>query len=967
MCEFYLVFAVRLFDHLSQGGPDRPAGPSGPPLLPPPYALCGPAARPRLDPSAHAPHLPAVPALRFPVCSAPNRLGARRHHGLYLARSCPISARARSRGSAARRVRAGSGKWRRGVRWGRRPRPGVRSVRSLSERCSGGFQAPWTRRGIGRGSISGSTFWRWASIRRLPKELRASNCTWDHSDIPFVKAVRFSSKATHEAGERCRVARNELLQILLRKDYIIRKYEKTSQRLIKEIKQMKSEYAHLQQQLQKMKSKERNNRDSAERIQKVRSMWTLIMETFTSLKKEMEIVDSVCEGRVDQYVFDGTNVVVSVPPLLVDKVENATQEVCTGNLYEDEKLNFLTVIQLLNEALRILRDECYQFDSKNHLQPIVNMAKSQSKMLLRLKALRLRIEKQHFILSKSNSRRQKEWIMKWQSSLGWSSLCNRDLDLDVVQAVSEAEEDFEDHIFSQNPESDSDILDLWEISYKNSESTTSVSSSLTPTRWFASKSSELSETSENKDLLTEKDLHIEPDSGKEKPVPPKISEDGKEELSLLESWGNSEGHVTQRDAPVEKKDVLEKAKEELAEEIAKIMTSESPQSVGGRGVASDDLTSFLDFDPFLTRKQIPRTPENLLTEIRNSWRKAIQSEDLSDAELISTEEIIDAPVDASPAIQDKAAITLDGASSSSAVSNFDYPLSEQKSEGGSAKFRALKQMISQFNEPMLWEETSGILVGMDSDEEELEHAVSGESFIGKTKQSPCIYVEKSLNTPCISSEDSSKENILPSNHLLDLVDKDLQWNASPLLSSNCCEVDDFGMLHETTPKELNSRSSNKFVMSESGFDFLGSIFIPDNPLNQGNTQNLKPNLDSLLNRYRKLKKSVCGEGQELHEMFPGDESLSYFSDLSLTPEEGERDDLHVSVECFSLDEEFTKVQSPVSLPDKNPSLPSLLAFSKHVEEVSSNIDEIPLDPINKLKDKEELNEKLSTKEPPSLL
>lgn len=63
-------------------------------------------------------------------------------------------------------------------------------------------------------------------------------------------------------------------------------------------------------------------------------------------------------------------------------------KVCTGNLYEGEKLNFLTVIQLLNEALRILRDESYRFDSKNHLQPIVNMATLQSKMLLRLEAVR---------------------------------------------------------------------------------------------------------------------------------------------------------------------------------------------------------------------------------------------------------------------------------------------------------------------------------------------------------------------------------------------------------------------------------------------------------------------------------------------------------------------------------------------------------------------------------------------------
>ncbi|XP_042682891.1 HAUS augmin-like complex subunit 6 isoform X2 [Centrocercus urophasianus] len=795
------------------------------------------------------------------------------------------------------------------------------------------------------------------------KDLKKSSAD---SKIPFVKAVCFSPEDLCKADERCRVARNELLQILLRKDYIIRKYKKTSQCLIKEIKQMKCEYTHLQQQLQKMESKELNKKDRAERIQKVRSMWTLITETFSSLKKEMEIVESVCGGHVDQIVFDGSNVVVSIPRLLVDKVENETREVYAGNLYEGEKLNFLTVIQLLNEALRILRDESYRFDSKNHLQPIVNMATLQSKMLLHLEAVRQSIENKCFILNKSNSRRQKELIMKWERYPGWSSLCNQDLDLSVVQAVSEAEKDCEDYIFSQNPGSDSDILDLWEISYGNSESTISVSSSLTPTRWISSKSSELSETSENKDLLTEKDLHIEPDSGKEKPMPPRISEDGKDELTLSESWENSEGHVTQRDAPLEKKVVLEKAREELAEEIAKIITSESPQSDAGRGIASDDLIDFLDFNPFLTRKQIHRTPENLLSEIRNSWRKAIQSEDLSDAELVSTEEIIDAPVDASPAIQDKAAISLDGGSSSSAVPNVDYPLSEQKSKRSSAEFAVLMQMISQINVPMIWEETSEILEDLDS-EEELEDAVSGESFIGKTKQSPCMYVEKSLNTPCISSEDSSKVKTLPSDHLLGLMDKDLLWNASPVLSSKSCEVDDFGMLHETTPEELSSRSSNKFVMSESGLGFLGNVFIPHNTVNQGNILNLKPNLDSLLSRYKMLKKSVSGEEQELHEVFIGDESLSNFSDISLSPDEGERGDLQMSVERFSLDEEFAKIKSPVSLPDKNSSLPSLLVFSKHLEEMASKINEIPLDLINKLKDKEKLNEKLSTKESPSLL
>lgn len=39
--------------------------------------------------------------------------------------------------------------------------------------------------------------------------------------------------------------------------------------------------------------------------------------------------------------------------------------------------------------------------------------------------------------------------------------------------------------------------------------------------------------------------------------------------------------------------------------------SESPDSGEEKGMALDDLISSLSFNPFLTRKQIPRTPENL--------------------------------------------------------------------------------------------------------------------------------------------------------------------------------------------------------------------------------------------------------------------------------------------------------------------------------------------------------------------
>ncbi|OXB75520.1 UNVERIFIED_CONTAM: hypothetical protein H355_006116 [Colinus virginianus] len=696
---------------------------------------------------------------------------------------------------------------------------------------------------------------------------------------PLVEIVGFRPKGVRKIRGRCRVARNELLQILLKKDYMIKKYEEKSRCLIEEIQEIKAEYAQLQQRLQKMESKNQNRNDRAERIQKVRGMWTVVMETFTSLKKEMEIVDSVLKRRVDQYILVGTND-VSVPYCLVDRVESATQEVCTGNLYEDEKLNLLTVIQLLNEALKILKDEYHQFEVEKYLQDAVNITEFQKKMLLNLEAVRLRIEDQHFILNESNSKNLKEWETKWKGFPGWSSLYR--------------------HRF---------------------------------------------------------DLHFETYSGKEKPVPPKNSKCGEDELTLSQPRENTD--LMQRDARDKNEYALEKARDKLAEEVARAVASDSPQSSGGKGISLEDLISSLEFNPFLTRKQIPRTPENLLTEIRNSWRKAIQPEDLSRAQLVSTREKEDAPVDASPTVQDKAAISLVGASSSSAVPDLDHPFLEQKTQGSSAEFTAQKQrMISHISESLLCK-TSGMLEAKSS-KEELEGAVSGGSFIGRTEEPRCMNVEKSLNTAC--SENNSKMNTLPSNYFLDLVNRNMRWNVTPVFSCDNCEVADFGILNETVPEEFNCISPNKSAMSESSFAFFSSVYTPDNTINKENTQNLRLGLDSLLSRNEMLKKTSSEKGQELHQTSTGDDSLIYLSDLRRTSEEGRRDDLGMCPPRFSLDEEFTKI---TSLPDKNPSLSPLLAFSKHLEEVASNINETPLGLIRKLKDKEELEEKLSSQESPS--
>ncbi|NXH86079.1 HAUS6 protein, partial [Edolisoma coerulescens] len=168
----------------------------------------------------------------------------------------------------------------------------------------------------------------------------------------------------------------------------------------------------------RMKQNDRNKDDTTERIQKVRSMWTRIVEMLTSLKKEKEVVDSVLEDCVHPCILDGTNVVLSVPTLLTYRVESDIHGFCTGNLYEDGKLNFLTVIQLLNEALSTLRDEHYPCELKE-LHRIEDTVTRYKQLLQDLFTKGARREQQHCEQKhQSISRIQEIWESKWKMILG---------------------------------------------------------------------------------------------------------------------------------------------------------------------------------------------------------------------------------------------------------------------------------------------------------------------------------------------------------------------------------------------------------------------------------------------------------------------------------------------------------------------------------------------------------------------
>nr|XP_014125284.2 HAUS augmin-like complex subunit 6 isoform X2 [Zonotrichia albicollis] len=444
--------------------------------------------------------------------------------------------------------------------------------------------------------------------------------------LPSAEAVTQRPRNMYIAKARHRVAYNKLLQVLQREHFIFQEYRRKAQILSRAIKRTKSAYADAQNQLCRMKQNDQNENDTTERIQKVRSMWAFIEETLTSLKKEKEVVDSVLEDCVNPCILDGSDVVLSVPALLTSRVESNIHTFCTGNLYEEGNLNFLTVIQLLNEALMTLRDECCPRKLKE-LDRIEDVVASYKNALRELNAESLRRKQEHCEpMHQSVVRRQEIWESKWKTILGQSpfNLIFRD-DLQPASSLQSFSSSDEVGVLNQL------FSDNYDYDHEESceESDGSLEAPIDATLVPSRRSSSLplsSEVSENEDLLIKNVYLFENLNtcvGNEKPVPEKNLKNGKEEFPASEMEENAGENVTQPKSPAKKDYLLEKARDELEGEIAKAVISESPHSGEEKGMTLDDPRSSLSFNPFITKNKIPRTPENLLAEIRSSLNSAL--------------------------------------------------------------------------------------------------------------------------------------------------------------------------------------------------------------------------------------------------------------------------------------------------------------------------------------------------------
>ncbi|XP_067409233.1 HAUS augmin-like complex subunit 6 [Emydura macquarii macquarii] len=813
----------------------------------------------------------------------------------------------------------------------------------------------------------------------------------EDANILFPEAVNSRPRDVCMAAARYRVACIRFLQTIQKEDFVIREYQRKAQLLTKQIRDPRSECAELHKLLQKMEQNNQKQSNKAERIQKVRCMWASVMETLTFLEKEKEVVDSVVNGHVDQYTLDGSNVTINVPRLLLDKIENEMYKLHIGNVYEAGKLNLVTVIQLLNEALKILKCERQQVDHealKLDLQYIEGKTKFQNKILQGLKSMRHKLKREdHVSIMESIAEKQRDWDMKWENFLGqspFSLIKDQNPVLNLLPAMSplsfdpSTEEAYKSSVFCQYPASipDTPKKDCQANDDKRENGTLESIMDMTSTGRMLSHLQSPPHsflTAEPSSVVLEKSEYTTSPIRKERSVSQKILKYGVHKPRPLEVWKNRDTHVLQSPTAIKREDPVKKAQEQLAEEIANVV-SESPQSEGGKGMDLDELIGSLASNPFLTRKQIPRTPENLITEIRSSWRKAIQAEDSSDVELAQTEMVTkEAPLDLESTVCSRIDSTMGCFMSSSHTSDINVSnLLEGKSSLSWLTPAPQKQVVvSHVNESPTQKPATRMPDNERSWEHGLKPTISSKSLSENPEESVFPSVDKSMNLRDNSPEGYIKTDVLsPYLYQNSSMHSTLSWDASQMVSSTSTdshEIIQFGILHETLPEELGNLSLNSSKSSDTNDEVESnsrdSKSLENTVKNKWTAQEYKLDLQSIRNRYEALKKTVFGNEADSFQPSTGKQFVRHRSEINLTPECTETNEVFSPLgKRYALDAEYIKTPSRMTLFERKHTLSPLIAFSPVQERLRSMTQKKPGDFLQNLKEEENLKEKLDAKE-----
>ncbi|KAK5875979.1 hypothetical protein CesoFtcFv8_026997 [Champsocephalus esox] len=465
--------------------------------------------------------------------------------------------------------------------------------------------------------------------------------TADDSWVPEAAALPASS--LDMAVKRMDLIHARFLKAAVDQDRFLHAYQSRAQLLVRSMRDVRAEGANYDELLKRHSTDSAQEGASlAEKSRKVRSLWSDIDGMLSATKEEQNVVESVLKGDVDQYILDGTDQVLQIPRSLLERIEQLPHQLSSGNVYEAGQLNLLSVFELTNHALQLLREECCRVSEapKPQLSPQQLQVKCQqmARALQNLHLIRQRISKEEIPEVRSAiGELEAAWDRKWLDTFKDSplvSFLNEDPALGFLSPMAPlsfepaADASYRSSVFSQYPAlllekpAERKRQEVLLPSYSNPTSPQPL-----PAEKFDSPvvtAAALSRANTSLDWLF--DTPPSP-LWKAPAVPPP--------QAIIASVRKI-AHVPQNAAPIRTKiQILDMECDNLADQFADAVAPTSPTAGRVKGLDLDALLGTLHGDPFSTRKQLPRTPESLILDVKNSWRKAVEEDKAEKMERIT--------------------------------------------------------------------------------------------------------------------------------------------------------------------------------------------------------------------------------------------------------------------------------------------------------------------------------------------
>uniref|UniRef100_A0AAY4A1N1 HAUS augmin-like complex subunit 6 N-terminal domain-containing protein n=1 Tax=Denticeps clupeoides TaxID=299321 RepID=A0AAY4A1N1_9TELE len=338
---------------------------------------------------------------------------------------------------------------------------------------------------------------------------------------------------------------------------------------------------------------------------RVRSIWEEIEGILSTLEEERRVVDCVIQGHVDQYTLDGKDMNLKIPTILLERMEKLSHLSSMGKMYESGQPVFLRLLEILNEAVGLFSEERSQIVGPTaELRPETLQEKvlALNCALDTLKNMRRKLVKEAIPKAKSSIKQlEADWDKKWSDHLKHdplTSFLSTDPALDFLSPLCPQSINLT-HECGHNPS----IFSQYPAKLPGESKCVCVrhGSGLVAFILYPHCKTNFHRVIVSGGVVWLGFILLS--------------------LSLLQVSLKKNSHKQKTSGMKKKPDILGLEYDNLANQFAEAVISSPDDCMKGQ-----ELEQFLNSlsDPFTTRKQLPRTPESLIMDVRNSWRKAME-------------------------------------------------------------------------------------------------------------------------------------------------------------------------------------------------------------------------------------------------------------------------------------------------------------------------------------------------------